>query len=110
MNLLHTTVIKENDFNSVIQLNKGFALIEFCSSSSGWSIVMLNQISKSNNSCIKGINFYQINIDTSPGLIGKYRITTLPKYLLYKNQKFICSFEGLKSIRELETILKTASE
>ncbi len=105
MNLLPTIQIKENEFASLIESNLGYALIELSHKSSGWALLMREQMGRMNMPGIQQISYYKINVDAAPGLVESFRITTLPKYLLYQKQELLCTFEGLIPNKELENLL-----
>lgn len=110
VNALKTIEIGENDFKRIVQLNNGYALIEFIHETSSWCTLMLYQLQKYYSSSNGFFKHYRINIEKSPNLKNELKIKTIPKYLLFKNQKLISTFSGLKSFEELNQILGNAIE
>lgn len=99
--------IKQDEFVKLIETNIGFTLIELGSSESGWCVLMQNQINRFLKHCTQDIKYYHINIQKAPLIEQQFQVKLLPKYLLYKNQKLISSFEGLKSVNELNDLLSS---
>ncbi len=108
MNLLPIVSINESEFEALIESNVAYSLIELSHKYSGWALLMREQIGKMDIPAIQQIAYYKINVDTAPHLVDFFRITKLPKYLLYQKQQLLCTFEGLMPNGEIEKVIKNS--
>jgi thioredoxin 1 len=101
----HIVKLDENEFTSFVEKYK-FSLVDFYAPWCKPCMKMhprLRQLTKYN---YKKMAFARINIQDNENISKEYNITGIPHFIIFKNGKKLYSFSGIKTIRELEKIIK----
>lgn len=101
--------IKNSDFENQIEQKKGYALIDFWAPWCGPCRMMSPIIEEIANE-LNNISFFKANVDEEQELSSRFRVSSIPLFVLFKDGKAIASRTGGSSKEEFIDWLKTQTK
>ncbi|WP_187119288.1 thioredoxin [Clostridium polynesiense] len=97
--------VGDNDFANQIENEKGIVLVDFWATWCG-PCKMIAPVLEQLSSEIPEIKIAKVEVDENPASASKYRITSIPTLMVFKNGTVVETVVGFRPKQELEQIIR----
>ena len=97
--------VGDNDFVNEVENYKGVALVDFWATWCG-PCKMISPIIESLAAEIPEVKFAKVEVDENPQISSKYRITSIPTLIIFKDGVIVDTIVGFRPKHEIEKMIR----
>ncbi|MGM9973721.1 MAG: thioredoxin [Clostridiaceae bacterium] len=97
--------VGDNDFVNEVENYKGVALVDFWATWCG-PCKMISPIIEGLATEIPEVKFAKVEVDENPQISSKYRITSIPTLIIFKDGVVVDTIVGFRPKHEIEKMIK----
>ncbi len=97
--------VGDNDFSVEIEGFKGVALVDFWATWCG-PCKMISPIIEELANEIQEVKFAKVEVDDNPAVSSKYRITSIPTLMIFKDGAVVDTIVGFRPKHEIEKLIR----
>ena len=97
--------VGDNDFVNEVENYKGVALVDFWATWCG-PCKMISPIIEGLATEIPEVKFAKVEVDENPQISSKYRITSIPTLIIFKDGVVVDTIVGFRPKHEVEKMIK----
>ncbi len=97
--------VGDNDFVNEIENYKGVALVDFWATWCG-PCKMISPIIEGLAAEMPEVKFAKVEVDENPQISSKYRITSIPTLIIFKDGVIVDTIVGFRPKHEIEKMIK----
>ncbi|WP_426349970.1 thioredoxin [Alloiococcus sp. CFN-8] len=97
--------VGDNDFVNEVENYKGVALVDFWATWCG-PCKMISPIIEGLATEIPEVKFAKVEVDENPQISSKYRITSIPTLIIFKDGVVVDTIVGFRPKHEIEKMIR----